>query len=139
MASRTIITVAWSPSRTESRIGVLSLLSSRPALAVVLASVTFAGTGAGRRSQAPASATANVIEAVGTTVRLTVVAGRSKLLRAPRNPPRGYRRRRHRRGRPDFTRELMILGKAVGKTDLTVWASGEARPPVVIVVRVVSK
>jgi len=112
------------------------------AVALVLTSITAAAPAIGAeppRAEPKQAVVADVIEASGSTVGLTVVARRSKLLRAPAEVSRVAVVDA---GIAEVVqvspRELMILGKAVGKTDVTIWINGATRQPTVVLVRVVS-
>jgi len=110
------------------------------ALLLALVGTTAAAGAEPRLLQPKESLAADAIETSGATVELKVVVGRSKVLRSPADV--------RRTAVVDASiaevvqvspRELMVLGKAVGKTDVTIWISGATRAPVVVLVRVVSE
>ncbi len=113
-------------------------LRAASALSIALASITAAAHGAEPPLVQP-KGSPDVIQTTGATVGLTLVTGRSKLLRAPTEVRRiavvdaGIAEVVQ-----VSPRELMVLGKAVGKTDVTIWISGTTRQPVIMLVRVVS-
>ncbi len=115
-------------------------LGTASALTIALAALTATAPGAEPpRVQQKGPTAADAIEATGATVQLKVIAGRSKLLRSPAEVRRVAVVDA---GIADVVqvspRELMVLGRAVGKTDVTIWISGAKRQPVVMLVHVVS-
>ncbi|MGD0901145.1 MAG: pilus assembly protein N-terminal domain-containing protein [Thermoguttaceae bacterium] len=86
---------------------------------------------------APGIAAKDGIEAVRPAFELKVIRGRSKLLRAGADIRRTAVADA---GIADVIqvapRELMIVGKAAGKTDVTIWIGDKAPEPVVLSVNV---
>lgn len=115
-------------------------LAAALVLTFVLASMTVAAPGAEPpRVQPKDSKAADVIEISGATAKLKVVLGQSKLLRSVTDVRRVAVVDNGIAGVAQVSpRELMVFGKAVGKTDVTFWLSGAKRKPIVVLVRVVS-
>jgi len=115
----------------------LALLAAS-ALATVALSMAVAGPNSDAQAvRSQQAAAADGIEAVEPALELKVVPGRSKLLRVGADIRRTSVADA---GIADVVqvapRELTILGKAAGKTDVTIWIGDTTAEPVVVLVRV---
>jgi len=117
----------------------LVLLATAALAAVLFGTAAAAPKPDAQAVQSKKAVTAKEIETVAPKFELKVAPGRSKVLRAGAD----IRRTAVVDARVAEVvlvapRELMILGKAVGKSDVTIWVGDKTPEPVVMVVHVAS-